>query len=384
MDVTETLQKGIRAARRGKKEAARQLLAQVVEADPNHEEAWMWLARVVDDPQQKAACLQRVVDINPDNQWAAEQLAAVQAPSPEPTPEPTPDFAQPSEIKLEVLKCPNCNGSIDLKGGEGVRTVVCKYCGSVLDLTEEEAAIVGQAVQGIKPAVPIELGMEGAFEGETYQVIGWLRYEGWDDEESWTWDEWLLVSGNGQYRWLAYDEESGFKLYKKIEPTKPFNPRTADRIPVPGGVARIVERAPAKIVALAGELTWRGEVGEQFHYIDAKRGRAAYSVEYTDEEIELLQGESLSFAEVQQAFGIEVELTESDFDLEAMSLTGGGDTVWYKRPLVIFALIILVIFLCVCLMGSCTSGGTSVSSPVIRSGSIGGPSPGGGGISVGK
>ncbi len=70
-----SLQKGIRAARRGYKEPAQRLLRQAIQVEPNNEQAWMWLSRVVDVPQQRTECLQRVLSINPDNHWAAEQLA---------------------------------------------------------------------------------------------------------------------------------------------------------------------------------------------------------------------------------------------------------------------------------------------------------------------
>ena len=285
--IQEALQKGIRAARRGRKEPARRLLSQVIQAEPDNEEAWLWLARVIDSPHKQAECLSRVVQINPDNRWAAEQLAALQAPAEETAPaEPTaPDFTQPTDIKIELLQCPNCGSPLELQGGGETKTLVCPGCGSVLDLTAEQAAIIGQIDPAVKPALPIELGMEGTFAGKRHQIIGWLRYEGWDDEDRWQWDEWLLLSAEGQFRWLSYDNEAGFTFYRKIEPLNSFNPRTATSFEVPTGTAYVTERAQAKIVALAGELTWRGTVGDHIYYLDAVRGKSKYSVECTDEEI---------------------------------------------------------------------------------------------------
>ena len=67
--LQETFQRGVRAARRGRNEAAQRLLKEVVAADPQHEQAWLWLARVTDDPAEKTTCLERVIALNPDNQW---------------------------------------------------------------------------------------------------------------------------------------------------------------------------------------------------------------------------------------------------------------------------------------------------------------------------
>ena len=75
--LQETFQRGVQAARRGRKEPAQRLLKEVVEADPQHEQAWLWLARVTDEPAEKAAYLPRVTALNPDNKWAADQRAAL-------------------------------------------------------------------------------------------------------------------------------------------------------------------------------------------------------------------------------------------------------------------------------------------------------------------
>jgi hypothetical protein len=65
----------------------------------------------------------------------------------------------------------------------------------------------------------------------------------------------------------------------------------------------VIEPTPARIVALAGELTWQARVGEELHYLDARRKGVRYSVEYTPTEIELLAGRVVPDVEVWQAFG---------------------------------------------------------------------------------
>ncbi|MBN1994583.1 MAG: DUF4178 domain-containing protein [Anaerolineae bacterium] len=344
--INETLQKGIRAARRGRPEPAQHFLSQVIQVDPNNEEAWLWLSRVVEDPLQRTECLQKVLAINPNNHWAAEQLAELQAAAPTPaaeTPQPAAEERkykrlQPKsgEIKLELLQCPHCGGNLDLRGGADIKTLVCSYCSSVLDLTSEQAAVIGQSEKRVRPMMPIEPGMEATFKDEVHQVIGWIRYEGWDDEDRWRWDEWLLVSAAGQYRWLSYDPEEGFILNEKIQPLAPFDPRTASSIQVPGGAARVTERAPARIIALKGELTWQCKIGDQLAYFDARRGSVAYSVEYTQDEVELYQGQPLTDVEVWTAFGRQ--------DL----MKKAGETAVWNRAFAILAAfsVLLVIFSC--------------------------------------
>src|SRR5262245_29936946 len=78
--TTETLlQQGIAAARAGQREEARKLLMQVVEADERSEQAWLWLAGVVDDPEDMRTCLENVLDLNPGNVKAQQGLAWIEA-----------------------------------------------------------------------------------------------------------------------------------------------------------------------------------------------------------------------------------------------------------------------------------------------------------------
>src|SRR5215470_18269566 len=88
----ELLQQGIAAARTGRREEARALLVQVVEADERNVQAWLWLAGVVDDPEDMRTCLENVLDLNPGNGKAQQGLAWIEAHhGPRPTPEPEPE-----------------------------------------------------------------------------------------------------------------------------------------------------------------------------------------------------------------------------------------------------------------------------------------------------
>lgn len=91
------LAQGIAAAKAGDKGAARQLLTQAVRRSPESEAAWLWLSSVLDTPQGKAFCLQRVLALNPGNQLARRGLAALEAASPAPAPSARPPAAGPAQ-----------------------------------------------------------------------------------------------------------------------------------------------------------------------------------------------------------------------------------------------------------------------------------------------
>lgn len=65
---------GKRAAQQGNKEKARELFRKAIEIDPYHEQVWLWLASVVDTPDDKRVCFENVLELNATNPTARQQL----------------------------------------------------------------------------------------------------------------------------------------------------------------------------------------------------------------------------------------------------------------------------------------------------------------------
>ena len=70
MDVKERFEMALRAVTARDYATARRLLVEVVRAEPRHEQAWLMLASVIDDPDRAIDCLERVLAINPQNEKA--------------------------------------------------------------------------------------------------------------------------------------------------------------------------------------------------------------------------------------------------------------------------------------------------------------------------
>jgi HEAT repeat protein len=69
------LEMGIAAARSGNRAEARMLLEGVTLQEPDNEEAFLWLSFVLDEPNLALRCLERVLEINPNNEQAKRGLA---------------------------------------------------------------------------------------------------------------------------------------------------------------------------------------------------------------------------------------------------------------------------------------------------------------------
>ncbi|WP_296754069.1 hypothetical protein [Roseiflexus sp.] len=73
--TNDLLQQGIAAARAGQRAQARQLLVRAIQENQYNDDAWVWLAGVVDDPADMRRCLQQALRINPLNPQARQGIA---------------------------------------------------------------------------------------------------------------------------------------------------------------------------------------------------------------------------------------------------------------------------------------------------------------------
>ncbi|MEN9936789.1 MAG: hypothetical protein RLZZ387_3368, partial [Chloroflexota bacterium] len=78
MTANTLLHQGIAAAQAGNREEARALLMRLVETDEHSEQGWLWLAGVLDDPEEIRVCLENVLALNPANAQAQQGLAWVE------------------------------------------------------------------------------------------------------------------------------------------------------------------------------------------------------------------------------------------------------------------------------------------------------------------
>jgi hypothetical protein len=97
-EIQNLLRTAIQAAQSGNKMIARGILEQVIDQDPDNEVAWLWLASVVDDTEERRGALERVLRINPNNERAQQAMASLRrsTPLPEPQVEPEPVPSRPA------------------------------------------------------------------------------------------------------------------------------------------------------------------------------------------------------------------------------------------------------------------------------------------------
>jgi hypothetical protein len=77
-EVQQHLEEGIAAVKAGDRRSARRLLGQVANEDPDNLAAWLYLATVLDDDEQRINCLRQVLRIEPGHAEARRLLTTLE------------------------------------------------------------------------------------------------------------------------------------------------------------------------------------------------------------------------------------------------------------------------------------------------------------------
>lgn len=190
----------------------------------------------------------------------------------------------------------------------------CGVCGS--PVADSSVASLQSFAQPCSPSIPatflkakshLKINLEGTFKGETYKIIGRIKYSVYDreDKRSYFWDEWLLISQYGRQLWLSEDEWR-FQLSSAFTPKTPFDPNIAQSPVMLDEQPRdILEKGKARIEHYEGELNYKPETGEEVNFIDLSGG---YGVEWNEEEIKFFKSEELVVEDVYKAFNLNINL----------------------------------------------------------------------------
>ncbi|MCC6603904.1 MAG: hypothetical protein IT327_11875 [Anaerolineae bacterium] len=77
MNRTELFQTAVTKAKAGERTQACNLLLELVEIEPKHELAWLWLSELVDEPEDKIIALENALTINPQRPQTQKRLNAL-------------------------------------------------------------------------------------------------------------------------------------------------------------------------------------------------------------------------------------------------------------------------------------------------------------------
>lgn len=276
------------------------------------------------------------------------------------------------EAEARHFACPHCGSPVDVQFSSS-KSVTCRSCDSLIDLTEGMGGQLRHAMQDepVQPLLP--LGSTGQLQGVQWQVVGYqhrLGTEPDDPDEHFGWDEYLLYNRKRGFRFLV-DTTEGWSLVKPATGA----PEVSKDMMVAKYLGTSYKHRyayKAQTTYVAGEFYWPVERGQLTFNRDYAAGTGLLSMEETPRERTWSVGSAIDSDVVAKAFGLQDKkelLQRSDVGPTAGRGSGMGCAT-------IFLILVLLFFL-IAVLKACEDDKRSGSSGFFRGGSW---SSGGGGF----
>jgi hypothetical protein len=123
-ELKAKLQEAITLAQAGQRTEARRLLTEVVETDPTQEVAWMWLASVSTDREERIQFLERALTLNPNNPTTQQAYTQLTGHPFELPPKPIPESRRPGWSRALRQDAPISLGNILILMGVAAVAVI--------------------------------------------------------------------------------------------------------------------------------------------------------------------------------------------------------------------------------------------------------------------
>ena len=165
--------------------------------------------------------------------------------------------------KVKALQCPNCGGSIELRGYAQSINAVCIQCLSILDTRTPSLQVLQQfqSKERRKPLIP--LGTRGKLSDTQYEVIGFQVRAIEVDDEVYEWSEYLLLNPYKGYRYLTEYQGHWNDIRTLRRLPEPARSGAKKAVRINGQVYKHFQSANASTVYVMGEFPWQVRVGER-------------------------------------------------------------------------------------------------------------------------
>ncbi|MCU0785247.1 MAG: DUF4178 domain-containing protein [Verrucomicrobia bacterium] len=182
----------------------------------------------------------------------------------------------------------------------------------------------------------IRVGMVGTLAGKQYRAVGRVVMGMNDAGETYYWNEFNLVSDDGDSVTLVYEvTESGgeWRLFTLFAPENPMSAEEAasksvgDPVNLDGQPMRVTLVDESKVYFIEGQAPEGVEVGDVAHYFNCEAGNRMVVVSWTGDEVECYRGLDLSRGTVASAFSLGIEPGRDAVTPSISSSFLGGEAV---------------------------------------------------------
>ena len=207
--------------------------------------------------------------------------------------------------KVRTLQCPNCGGTIELRGYAQSINAVCIQCLSILDTRTPSLEVLQkfQSAERRQPLIP--LGARGKLHDTMYEAIGFQVRAIEVDEEIYEWSEYLLLNPYKGYRYLTEYEGHWNDIRTLRAIPEPARSGAKRAVRLNGILYKHFQSANASTVYVMGEFPWQVRVGEKVLADDYVAPPGVVSSEATSGEVVWSVGTYTPGATIWKAFSLQ-------------------------------------------------------------------------------
>jgi len=190
-----------------------------------------------------------------------------------------------------TVECPSCSAPVERV--PGVRTVSCPYCGTAIVSEEHRKEFQAEEIlektkisYGPRDRGPLGIDTAGFYNNQGFVIKGVIEYR---DSDGWTWQEYFIKFNDGRVAWLEYDDGDYFLNFEIDEEFK----KGMFGVKIGNDKMKVKEKGTSIINYQHGHLPFSYPPDTKIKYIDGrstKDPKKRYSVEYTDNEVEVYEG----------------------------------------------------------------------------------------------
>ncbi len=243
--------------------------------------------------------------------------------------------------QVKSLICPNCGGTVNLRGYAQSLNAVCEHCTSILD-TRTPTLTVLQQFQGrqkIQPLIP--LGARGKLHDIPFEHIGFQVRAIVVDGVTYRWTEYLLYNPYHGYRYLS-EYDGHWNDIKTIQSLPRVSQSAKPTAEVGGRTYKHFQSAVANTVYVMGEFPWQVRVGESVNTSDYVSPPFMLSSEKTEGETVWSVGEYTAGSVIWSAFKLQgaPPAPRGVFSNQPNPHPGSVGSIW--RSFILWSIVLLV------------------------------------------
>ncbi len=206
-------------------------------------------------------------------------------------------------IQPKQFTCPSCGASLQQNAPGNSVHIVCKSCGSQLDVTHPMVRLIQkyEKVMSRKPEIPI--GSFITLKNIKWKVIGFIIRE--DKDYSFEWKEYQLYNPYHGFPFLL-NLDDHFSFVTTLQ-SLPFefnlnfynNMNSLPQLTVSHlGVFEVFNRGKAQITFAIGEFSWQVKIGQKVKMHDYINPPYMLTVEEEDQELQISISEYIPFKDI--------------------------------------------------------------------------------------